>query len=275
MLPIEEKIHAAASYIREIIGDKKPVVGIVLGSGLGSLADNINDKIVIPYKDIPNFPQSTAVGHKGNLIIGELAGKTIICMQGRFHYYEGYSMDQVTIGVRVMKLLNVELLIVSCACGALNPDFKVGDIMVINDHINLLPNPLIGKNLESFGTRFPDMSHPYDESLIEKAHSIAKENGFALRDGVYVAGTGPSYETKAEYKFFRIIGGDAVAMSTVPEVIVARHCDIRVLGVSIITNQSNDTYKPDFKNDEQEVIKAADAVVGKMTVLVKGLISSL
>ena len=251
------------------------MAGIILGSGLGALADKIEDPFIIPYSEIPNFPVSTAVGHKGNLIFGKLGGKEVMCMQGRFHYYECYTMDQVTICIRVMKLLGVEYLLASCACGGLNPSFRVGDIMAIVDHINLLPNPLIGENMESFGTRFPDMSHPYDETLIERGKKIAMENGFTLKTGVYVAGSGPSYETKAEYRYMRLIGGDAVAMSTVPEVIVARHCSMKVFGVSIITNASGDTEKADFVNDEQEVIKAADAAVVKMTALFTGLIETL
>lgn len=275
MLEAEDRIYKAAGYIQMRIGGRKPLAGIILGSGLGSLADKIEDAVVIPYKDIPYFPVSTAVGHKGNLIIGNLGGKCVVCMQGRFHYYEGYTMEQVTIGVRVMKVLGAGYLFVSCACGGLNPEFKVGDIMAIKDHINLLPNPLIGKNFETFGTRFPDMSHPYDSRLIRSAHEIARQNGFDIKEGIYVAGTGPSYETKAEYKFFRLIGGDAVAMSTVPEVIVARHCGLNVFGVSIITNASAETENEDFVNDEQEVIKAADAAVSKMTALFTGLIASL
>jgi len=261
MLEREVRIFQAADYLKMRIGDFRPVAGIILGSGLGSLADKIQNPFSIHYGDIPNFPLSTAVGHKGNLIFGELGGKKVMCMQGRFHYYEGYSMDQVTIGVRVMKQLGVEYLLASCACGGLNPSFKVGDIMAIEDHINLLPNPLIGPNMENFGTRFPDMSHPYDETLIERAKKIAADNGFELKTGVYVAGSGPSYETKAEYKYMRLIGGDAVAMSTVPEVIVARHCGIKVFGVSIITNASGDTAKADFVNDEHyEYIDSTDKV---------------
>ena len=275
MLEREERIYKAASYIKMVIGRRKPIAGIILGSGLGSLADKIKGSVVIPYADIPYFPVSTAVGHKGNLIFGELGGKFVVCMQGRFHYYEGYTMDQVTIGVRVMKVLGCQYLFASCACGGLNPSFKVGDIMAIEDHINLLPNPLIGQNMETFGTRFPDMSHPYDEALIAKAKKLAKRIGFELKTGVYVAGTGPSYETKAEYRYLRLIGGDAVAMSTVPEVIVARHCCINVFGVSVITNASGDTANADFVNDEQEVIKAADTAVDKMTKLFTGLIKSL
>ncbi|MBP5228790.1 MAG: purine-nucleoside phosphorylase [Bacteroidales bacterium] len=275
MLEIEVKIHEAASFVKEKIGDYKPVAGIILGSGLGSLAEKILDAVIIPYKDIPNFPVSTAVGHKGNLIIGKLGGKVVVCMQGRIHYYEGYTMQQVTMGVRVMKLLGVEYLLVSCACGGLNPTFRVGDIMAIEDHINFLPNPLIGPNLDSFGTRFPDMSHPYDSRLISIAKEIALQNGFVLKTGTYVAGSGPSYETKAEYKYMHFIGGDAVAMSTIPEVIVARHCGINVFGVCIITNESADTANEEYKNDEQDVIKAADAAVSRMTVLFTTLISKL
>ncbi len=275
MIPREEKIFQSADYLKMRIGDRHPLAGIILGSGLGALADKIEDPFIIPYSEIPNFPVSTAVGHKGNLIFGKLGGKEVMCMQGRFHYYEGYTMDQVTICIRVMKLLGVEYLLASCACGGLNPSFRVGDIMAIVDHINLLPNPLIGANMESFGTRFPDMSHPYDETLIERGKKIAMENGFTLMTGVYVAGSGPSYETKAEYRYMRLIGGDAVAMSTVPEVIVARHCGMKVFGVSIITNASGDTEKADFVNDEQEVIKAADAAVVKMTALFTGLIKTL
>ena len=275
MIPREEKIFQSADYLKMRIGDRHPSAGIILGSGLGSLADRIENPFIIPYSEIPNFPVSTAVGHKGNLIFGTLGGKEVMCMQGRFHYYEGYSMDQVTICIRVMKLLGVEYLLASCACGGLNPSFRVGDIMAITDHINLLPNPLIGVNMESFGTRFPDMSHPYDEELIERGKKIAMENGFTRMTGVYVAGSGPSYETKAEYRYMRLIGGDAVAMSTVPEVIVARHCSMKVFGVSIITNASGDTEKADFVNDEQEVIKAADAAVVKMTALFTGLIATL
>lgn len=275
MLEREKRIYEAAEYLKKRIGRLKPIAGIILGSGLGSLADKIEKPLVIHYSEIPNFPVSTAVGHKGNLIFGKLGGKIVMCMQGRFHYYEGYTMDQVTIGVRVMKLLGVKYLLASCACGGLNPSFKVGDIMAIKDHINLLPNPLIGPNMDSFGTRFPDMSHPYDEELIDKGRKIAAANGFDLQSGVYVAGSGPSYETKAEYRYMRLIGGDAVAMSTVPEVIVARHCGMKVFGVSIITNASGDTEKADFVNDEQEVIKAADAAVVKMTALFTGLIKTL
>ena len=195
------KIHKAADYISEKIGARVPLVGIVLGSGLGCLAEKIENPVVIPYKDIPGFPVSTAVGHKGNFIAGTLGGKFVVAMQGRFHYYEGYPMELVTLPIRVMKVLGISYLFVSNAAGGVNFDFKLGDMMVITDHINHLPNPLVGPNMEEFGPRFPDMTRPYDKKLIAKALKIAGELGISLRQGVYFAGTGPSYETPAEYKY--------------------------------------------------------------------------
>ena len=234
--PRVEKINAAADYVARKTGGRKPSVGIVLGSGLGKLADKISDPVVIPYREIPGFPESTAVGHKGNFIAGNLGGKFVLAMQGRFHYYEGYPMELVTLPIRVMKVLGIEYLFVSNAAGGVNLDFKVGDLMIIKDHINLLPNPLVGRNMDDFGPRFPDMTRPYDPQLIKKAEIIGAENGIELKTGVYLAGTGPSYETPAEYKYFRLIGADAVGMSTVPEVIVARHTSVPVFGMSVITN---------------------------------------
>lgn len=237
-----ERIMKAADYVSAAIGGRRPAVGIVLGSGLGKLADKIENKTVIPYKDIPGFPVSTAVGHKGNFIAGELGGKFVVAMQGRFHYYEGYPMDLVTLPIRVMKVLGIGHLFVSNAAGGVNFDFKVGDLMIIRDHINHLPNPLVGPNLEEFGPRFPDMTRPYDKPLIAKAKELAQGLGISLKEGVYFAGTGPSYETPAEYKYFRLIGADAVGMSTIPEVIVARHSSIPVFGMSVITNEAHDDY---------------------------------
>lgn len=257
------KIHKAADYISEKIGARVPLVGIVLGSGLGCLAEKIENPVVIPYKDIPGFPVSTAVGHKGNFIAGTLGGKFVVAMQGRFHYYEGYPMELVTLPIRVMKVLGISYLFVSNAAGGVNFDFKLGDMMVITDHINHLPNPLVGPNMEEFGPRFPDMTRPYDKKLIAKALEIAGELGISLRQGVYFAGTGPSYETPAEYKYFRLIGADAVGMSTIPEVIVARHSDIPVFGVSVITNEAHDDYAEDYVNDGDDVVAAADAAAGK------------
>ena len=269
------KIHKAADYISEKIGARVPLVGIVLGSGLGCLAEKIENPVVIPYKDIPGFPVSTAVGHKGNFIAGTLGGKFVVAMQGRFHYYEGYPMELVTLPIRVMKVLGISYLFVSNAAGGVNFDFKLGDMMVITDHINHLPNPLVGPNMEEFGPRFPDMTRPYDKKLIAKALEIAGELGISLRQGVYFAGTGPSYETPAEYKYFRLIGADAVGLSTIPEVIVARHSDIPVFGVSVITNEAHDDYAEDYVNDGDDVVAAADAAAGKMTLLFTKMISSL
>ena len=275
MNQIIERIHKAADYVSAKIGNMKPVVGIVLGSGLGKLADKIEDPVVIPYKEIPGFPVPTAVGHKGNLIIGTLGGKTVIAMQGRFHYYEGNTMDVVTLPIRVMKVLGIKYLFVSNAAGGVNFDFHVGDLMIITDHINHLPNPLVGPNLEEFGPRFPDMTRPYDRKLMAKAQAIAEEMGIEVRKGVYFAGTGPSYETPAEYKYFRLIGADAVGMSTIPEVIVARHSDIAVFGMSVITHEAHDDYDEDYVNDGDDVVNAADAAADKMTVLFTKLIESL
>lgn len=268
-------INSAVEYIKDIIGDTKPMIGIILGSGLGKLADTIESPTIIKYTDIPYFPKSTVMGHKGNFIIGTLGNKTVIAMQGRFHYYQGYTMDQVTLPVRVMVKLGISYLFVSNAAGGVNFDFKVGDLMVIRDHINKLPNPLIGENLDEFGPRFPDMTRPYEPRLIKMADRIAAENNIELKHGVYLAGTGPSYETPAEYKYFRMIGGDAVGMSTIPEVIVARHSSIPVFGVSVITNEAHDDYAEDFENNGDDVVKAANAAASRMTLLFTKLIEEL
>lgn len=273
--PRVEKIRTAAEYVAGKIGGRKPLAGIVLGSGLGKLADIIADPVVIPYREIPGFPVSTAVGHKGNFIAGTLGGKTVVAMQGRFHYYEGYSMELVTLPIRVMKVLGIEYLFVSNAAGGVNFDFKIGDLMIIRDHINLLPNPLIGKNMDEFGPRFPDMTRPYDPQLIKKAEIIGAENGIELKRGVYLAGTGPSYETPSEYKYFRLIGADAVGMSTIPEVITARHMSVPVFGMSVITNEAHDDYADDYENNGDDVVAAADAAADRMTILFTELIESL
>ena len=257
------------------IESKKPVVGIVLGSGLGKLADKILNPITIPYQKLPGFPVSTAIGHKGNFIVGELGGKRIIAMQGRIHYYEGYGMNQVVLPIRVMIRLGIQYLFVSNAAGGTNLDFQVGDLMVIKDHINLLPNPLIGPNMDDMGPRFPDMTRPYDPALIRLAGKLAKKLGFPLQKGVYVADTGPSYETPAEYKYYRAIGGDAVGMSTVPEVIVARHAGIPVFGMSVITNEAHDDFADDYENDGDDVVAAANLAADKMTRLISKMIETL
>ena len=265
----------AAEFIAAKLDGKKPFAGIVLGSGLGKLADKIENPIVIPYKDIPGFPVSTAIGHKGNFIAGNLGGKFVVAMQGRFHYYEGYSMEAVTLPIRVMKVLGVQYLFVSNAAGGVNFDFKVGDLMVITDHISHLPNPLIGPNMAEFGPRFPDMTRPYDPKLRRMAFEIAAGLGYSLRSGVYFASSGPSYETPAEYKYYRLIGADAVGMSTIPEVVVARHSDIPVFGMSVITNEAHDDYAEDYVNDGDDVIAAADAAADKMTAIFTQLIERL
>ncbi len=269
------QVLVAASYLEERLHGLKPEVGIVLGSGLGKFGESIEPIEVIPYADIPNFAQSTAIGHKGNFIFGRLAGKLVCAMQGRFHYYEGHNMDKVTLPVRVMKMLGIKYLFVSNAAGGLNPDFNIGDLMIIEDHINLMPNPLIGLNLDKFGTRFPDMSCAYDRDLIAKAEAAAAEYGIELRKGVYLANTGPSYETPAEVRFYYKAGADAVGMSTVPEVIVARHCQIPVFGMSVITNVANKVISSDKLNDGEDVVRIADEASEKMSRIFTRLIETL
>ena len=272
-----ERINNAASYLEGILKEHglKPQIGIILGSGLGKLAERIENPVTVPYRDIPGFPVSTAIGHKGNFIIGTLAGKTVIAMQGRIHYYEGYPMELVTLPTRVMTVIGIKYLFVSNAAGGVNYDFKLGDLMIITDHINMLPNPLIGPNLDQFGPRFPDMTRPYDKNLIRMAGEIAAEKGITLKKGVYYGGTGPTYETPAEYKFIRTVGGDATGMSTIPEVIVARHSGIPVFGMSVITNEAHDDYADDYVNDGDDVVRAANAAADRMTLIFEGIISRL
>lgn len=231
-----EKIKETAEYIRSQM-TTQPHIGIILGTGLGNLAMQITDRQEIPYQSIPNFPVSTVEGHSGKLIIGKLGGVDVMAMQGRFHYYEGYDMKEVTFPVRVMHAVGIDTLFVSNASGGVNPDFEIGDLMIITDHINVFPeHPLRGKNYNELGSRFPDMSEAYDKQLIAKAKQIASENNIRVVEGVYVGTQGPTFETPAEYRYFRAIGGDAVGMSTVPEVIVANHAGMRVFGMSIITD---------------------------------------
>jgi purine-nucleoside phosphorylase len=231
-----EQINAAFVYIQNLYPN--PVeIGVILGTGLGQLINTIEIEKEIPYEDIPHFPISTVESHSGTLIFGKIGGKNVVAMKGRFHYYEGYSMKEVTFPVRIMKLLGVKNLMVSNAAGGLNPNHKIGELMIINDHIDLFPeNPLRGKNLDEFGVRFPDMSEPYALDFIEMAMQIAKENRLMVHQGVYTALQGPNLETKAEYKYLRTIGADAVGMSTIPEVIVARHMDMKVFAISAITD---------------------------------------
>ncbi|MBU3814190.1 MAG: purine-nucleoside phosphorylase [Candidatus Bacteroides intestinipullorum] len=265
-----ERIQETASFLKEKM-HTRPETAIILGTGLGSLADEITDKYEIPYEHIPYFPVSTVEGHKGKLIFGKLGQKDIVAMQGRFHYYEGYTMQQVTFPVRVMRELGIKTLFVSNAAGGMNPDFGIGDLMIITDHINFFPeHPLHGKNIP-YGPRFPDMSEAYDRELIRKADAIAAERGIRVQHGVYVGTQGPTFETPAEYRMYRILGGDAVGMSTVPEVIVANHCGIKVFGISVITDLGVEGKIVEVSHEE--VQKAADAAQPKMTEIMRELIN--
>lgn len=267
-----EKIRESAEFIRSKAGIR-PRVAIILGSGLGDLADEIDVTQKIPYKDIPNFPVSTIKGHNGQLIFGMLNGVEVVAMQGRFHFYEGYTMQEVTFPVRVFKSLGIQYLFVSNASGGVNPSFSVGDIMFITDHINLMPNPLLGKNYESLGPRFVDMSHAYDPELLGKAEKVAQKHGIHYQKGVYAGSTGPTYETLAEYRYIRILGADAVGMSTVPEVIVARHMDIPVFAVSVISDLGVEGKIVEISH--QEVLAAVKEVTPKLVTIIKGLVSEL
>lgn len=268
-----EKIREAVSYIQSKI-DIKPQIGVILGTGLGGLVENVSVEYEISYKDIPHFPISTVESHQGRLMLGTLADKKVVVMQGRFHYYEGYSMQQLTFPVRVMKLLGIKQLFVSNAAGGLNPNYKISDLMILNDHINLLPaNPLTGANYDQLGPRFPDMSEPYSHKLIEKGLEISKTLNTNVHQGVYAVVTGPNLETPAEYKYLQIIGGDAIGMSTVPEVIVARHMDLPVFATSVIT----DLCYPGAieKVSVEKIIAAANKAEPELTTLFSKLIASL
>lgn len=266
-----QKINQTAEFIKSKVSDM-PKVAIILGTGLGALVDYIENKQFIPYSEIPNFPISTVEGHSGNLIFGNLGNRRIMAMQGRFHFYEGYDMKQVTFPVRVMKALGIETLFVSNAAGGMNPDFKIGDIMIINDHINLFPeHPLHGKNFNELGVRFPDMSEAYSKRLIAEAKNIANEKNIRIVEGVYVGTQGPTFETPAEYRYFHIIGGDAVGMSTVPEVIVARHSGIEVFAVSVITDLGIEGIVESVSHEE--VQKAAQEAQPRMMEIMKELIN--
>lgn len=266
-------IRETAAFILKEVGSA-PDTAVILGTGLGDLVNHIEITKELSYKDIPNFPVSTVEGHSGKLIFGNLGGKYIMAMQGRFHYYEGYDMKQVTFPVRVMKELGVHRLFVSNAAGGMNKEFKVGDVMVITDHINLFPeNPLRGKNYEELGPRFPAMTEAYNSGLILMADDIARKEGIRLMHGVYVGTPGPTFETPAEYEYFRIIGGDAVGMSTVPEVIVANHAGMTVFGVSVITDLGGKDVKE--VPTHEEVQKAAIKAQPVMTKIIKEMLSRL
>ena len=268
-----EKINEAVEYLGKHT-DVQPELGIILGTGLGGLVNEINIIDTISYEDIPNFPVSTVESHSGKLIFGELGGKHVVAMQGRFHFYEGYSLQEVTFPVRVMKLLGIKRLVVSNASGGVNPDYEIGEIMILNDHINLFPgNPLIGKNIDDLGPRFPDMSDAYDVDMIAIAEKVAEENNIRVAKGIYAGLTGPTLETPAEYKMINILGADAVGMSTVPEIIVARHMEIPCFAVSIITDLGVEGKIK--KVSVQDVIEVANRQEPKMTKIIKELIARI
>lgn len=268
-----EKIVAAASYLNEQ-ANIKPKIGLILGSGLGVLADEIEEAVRTPYEQIPDFPVSTVEGHAGQLVFGKLSEVPVVAMQGRFHYYEGYQFEQVTFPVRVMKELGVEILVVTNAAGGVNEQFSPGDLMLINDHINNMgSNPLIGKNDSRLGVRFPDMSEAYSKELIEKAKAVASRLNIPLQEGVYVGNTGPTYETPAEVRMLRTLGGDAVGMSTVPEVIVARHSGLEVLGISCISNMAAGIL--DQPLNHEEVIETTERVKESFLRFVKAMVKEM
>ncbi len=266
-----ERIKKTASFILDKIEGFEPEVGIILGTGLGGLVGSIDIAVSLDYRDIPDFPVSTVEGHSGRLIFGQLGGRRVVAMQGRFHYYEGYQPWQVVFPVRVMKFLGIRTLFVSNASGGINPSFRVGDIMVITDHINLIPNPLVGPNIAELGPRFPDMHGCYDPGLVEIATQVAAKEGIELRYGVYVGGTGPTFETQAEYRYYGAIGGDTAGMSTTPEVIAARHLGIPVFGASIITNVG----LSEEAGDHEDVQKQGAIAEKKMTALFTKIIEQI
>lgn len=268
-----EKIQQAADYIRSVYSDQ-PAAGIVLGSGLGNFVKEIAIEKEIPYADIPNFPVSTVEGHSGKLVFGTVGGKKIVAMAGRFHIYEGYSATDTVFPIRVLKMLGIGTLVISNAAGTVNPSYKVGDLMIITDHISqLMPNPLIGKNYKELGTRFPDMSEPYNLQLIEKVKAIAIAKQIKLQEGVYVGVTGPTFETRAEYRMIKAIGGDAVGMSTVPEVIAAVHMGLPVFAMSVITDVG--LREDNEKTTHEEVLQAARDAEPVFAALIIELIAQL
>ena len=267
-----EKIEGITGFLRKK-GIIDPVAGIILGTGLGGFSSSVSSLIEIAYEEIPGFPVATVEGHEGKLIYGDLEGKKVVALQGRFHFYEGYGPETIALPVRVLKYLGIEYLFVSNAAGGVNPDFRIGDIMIVTDHINLLPNPLVGTNDPRIGVRFPDMGEAYDNRLIELAVSVAGREKIIVRKGVYLATTGPTYETPAEYRFLRIIGADAVGMSTTPEVIVARHMKLKCFAISVITDLGVEG-KIEYITHEHVQAEAARAEE-RVTALISGMIASL
>lgn len=273
MPDFEKRLKKAAQYINSRI-TIKPEIGLILGSGLGALADQINNPVAIPYADIPHFPVSTVEGHAGKLVVGELQGRHVVAMQGRFHFYEGYPLQDVTFPVRVMQMIGVTKLAVTNAAGAVDKSFNPGDLMLITDHLNMQgTNPLIGPNLKEFGPRFPDMSTPYHPDLLRIAREVAAEQGVSLREGVYACMTGPSYETPAEIRMLRSFGAHAVGMSTVPEVIVAVHSGMQAIGISCITNMAAGVL--DQPLNHEEVMETSARVKELFTKLMQGLIARI
>jgi purine-nucleoside phosphorylase len=270
------QIDEAADAVRSRL-TSQPRIGLILGSGLGELADEVESPIKVPYADIPNWPVGTVQGHKSQLVIGKLAGQDVLIQQGRTHYYEGFEMDHITLPVRVMRRLGVEILVVTNAAGAIHPEFDAGDLMLITDHISLLTmtglNPLRGPNISEFGERFPDMSQPYDPQLMDLARQAAVKNGIQMREGVYIALSGPSFETPADLRFLRAIGADAVGMSTVPEVIVGRHAGMRVLGISGVSNKAN--LDGSTITTHEEVLQAGKEIVPKLKTVLLGVLQQL
>ncbi len=271
--------YQAAVDVIEARTSIKPTIGLVLGSGLGGLADTLEERVVIPYSDIPGWPQSTVHGHSGNLVIGQLEGKTVVAQQGRAHFYEGYDMQQVTFPIRVMHFLGVDTLILTNAAGGLNKDFVAGDLMLLNDHINMVgmvgANPLTGPNDDEIGPRFLGMSQTYDRELRQLARSVAEENDITLHEGTYVCLSGPNFETPAEVRMWQILGGDAVGMSTAHEVLVARHAGLRVMACSGITNEAIDMVDSPADANHEEVLEVGKVIVPRLTTILKGVLKAL
>ncbi|HET9825032.1 MAG TPA: purine-nucleoside phosphorylase [Chitinophagaceae bacterium] len=269
----EQKLNDALSYLKRAY-PHSPEVGIVLGSGLGNFSDEVDVETEIGYKEIPHFPVSTVEGHKGKLIFGTLSGKKVVCMAGRFHFYEGYDSEQVVFPIRVMKLLGIRTLLLSNAAGGVNPAFKVGDLMIITDHVSFFTrNPLIGKNISELGPRFPDMSEPYKKELVQKAREVAKRLGITLREGVYFGVTGPTFETRAEYKFVHALGGDAVGMSTVQECIAANHMNLPVFAMSVITDIG--IREDENRITHEEVLQAAKGAEPNFAAVFREMIRAI
>jgi purine-nucleoside phosphorylase len=275
---IWDQVEQAAAVVRARIA-VQPQVGLVLGSGLSPLAERVSDPVIIPYAEIPSWPLSTVPGHAGRLLAGRMGGQDVLLMQGRVHYYEGYTPQEITLPIRVMQCLGVKVLIITNAAGGLNRAFATGDLMLITDHINLIglagAHPLRGPNDDRLGVRFPEMSRAYDAELLELARTVGRQHGITLREGVYVTASGPSFETPAEVRMLRALGADAVGMSTAPEVVVARHGGLRVLGISLISNETVDSFAPASQPSHEEVLAAGRAAAPQLATLIEGVLSHI